>query len=226
MPLSQDFCDSPYQFMKKHIVVVTISDHFIKPNGNVVTAFVVEDDRADIAEPPAPQSKVFKLYLTEDPAAPKPPPQHTRRVYWCHYEPGVTHASMLGKGHAYMFTPTMNGCTLGIGSQNNGVVRVAHSNVAQSSAGMPNAKATIQLQAHRQVATLDARFEQANDPLKKIVPPFAYMKGSRGIDISRNATTFGRRNDRDEWKFYSLMYRKIDRTYYHFGVKDFTHGIV
>ncbi|NPU92821.1 MAG: hypothetical protein HPY82_13015 [Gammaproteobacteria bacterium] len=33
-PLNQDFCDSPYQFMKKHVVVVTISDHFTKPNGN------------------------------------------------------------------------------------------------------------------------------------------------------------------------------------------------
>ncbi|HVL02020.1 MAG TPA: hypothetical protein VM553_19520 [Dongiaceae bacterium] len=222
MPHSEEFCDSPYQFMKKHIVVVTISDQFKKPDRNLVTAFVVEDDKANVAE--KPQSKVFKLYLVEDPTAPQPPP-HTREVYWCHYERNTSHGSMLGMRHAYMFTPTMTGCTLGVGSQNKGSVRVAHCNMKPSEP-VRGAMAFMQAQARQQLQTLQGDFAQAQRRLRKVVQPFDYMQGDKNIDLSRQATTFGRRNDKDEWKFYSQIYRKVDRTYYHFGVKDFTHGII
>ena len=229
MSLDQDFCDSPYQFMKKHIVIVKLSDGFQKPRGNEVTAFVVKYPfDAQIENPPVPDSQVCFLHLTEDPGAPAPP-RHTRKVYWCHYEYDSCHGTVLGRKHVYMFTPQMDGCTFGAGSQtSDGITRVAHCNAGefgrQHLTG-GNLVGSLQVQAHKQVETLDATFARKQVALGRIVSPFGYLKGDDGIDFRSKATTFGRRNEYDQWKFYTQTYRTAAGKFIHCGVKDYTRTL-
>ncbi len=230
MSLDEEFCDSPYQFMKTHVVRVVLSNQFQKPITNEVTAFVVESPYAPaIDNAPRPNSKVCHLHLVEDPGAP-PAPKYTRKVYWCHYDKNDSHSTILGRKHAYMFTPQMDGCSFGAGAlSSDGAATVVHSNAvdfgSQHLNDVNGVVGALKMQAHKQTEMLDQTFSQANKSLGRIISPFSYMSENGGIEFRMKATIFGRRNTDNQWKFYSHVYRTLGMKYIHCGVNKYARTL-
>lgn len=107
-------------------------------------------------------------------------------AYFCPYRPNETHGITLGTLSNFMFTTTMDGCTLGVGSPAvDGSCRVAHSNV--TGVGALNYATQAGILA---VSSLDVA-----------VDPVAY-RGDPGAPIPNSVTTIGVRNRATgAWRF-------------------------
>lgn len=116
-------------------------------------------------------------------------------IYWLGYAENGVASSILGAGQndpRYMFTVTMNSCTLGHAqANNNAAAYVTHHNAK----GSGNATNVIEAQVPQfsdgttHTLTYDHRGE--------------YMTNSKGaLDLSYRGTTFGVRQGNGEWKFY------------------------
>lgn len=207
-----DFIADPKTFMETHIVQVTTPDPSTIPDDRPV--------RVTLASTPlkihnSSGGKLFELYVTRDPA------QQALDAYFCPYENDKSFFVTLGKGARYCFTPRMDGCSFGVGSQDgSGTVRVGHVNFVQQQTdwkdqGLDQARKRMY---GAQDAFLRDRLGVAQDRI--ISPP-----GYRGPQFSDAATTFGVRGDDDFWTFYTLRYaRPGDRTFLHLGVHQHVSG--
>lgn len=134
-------------------------------------------------------------------------------AYWCPYNQNETLNCVLGNGARYMFTATMDGCSFGVGSQVNGVCRVAHSNEATFGGNIRNSG------VHVDGARQYQRDEQANR-LKYtlgnnvgIINPLDYMRDYDG-SFELKSTTFGIHTLGRNWSFYTQKYWKNGNTYF------------
>jgi hypothetical protein len=150
---------------------------------------------------------VFYLQKADDSV----PDDQTRRVHFVPYFSDTTCGATLGSGAHYMFTPTMDGCTFGVGSQcGKSSVLVMHSNSKTSgdSYGTRDAGALDQ-QERVQKILLSSAFKSNNDSLASSIAPSGYMALNGGISLGADiikSTTFGRLRD-GTWSFYALRYR-------------------
>lgn len=128
------------------------------------------------------------------------------RAYWCHYQPDEMHSIVVGNGANFMFTATMNGCSLAFGSKlANGGRRVAHANRSD----------TMQARENRQWDDLQGHFTGKSD-IDGVLQPTHYMSNG-GIKV----TTFGIRDPHDnDWDFYYQSYDTTNnQAWRHLGVK-------
>jgi hypothetical protein len=144
-------------------------------------------------------------------------------AYFCPYAKDSAQSTLLGNAAALMFTATMNGCTLGAGSQNpGGVVRVCHANAfstgeASKHRGTDSALAS---QSKFQSAWATSELGGYNQDVVRVGPDF-YMQDGTGIDITLNSTTFGRLLATGIWTFHTLSYRRMGGDYIYCGLRDY-----
>ena len=114
------------------------------------------------------------------------------RAYLLCYVRRATHSVSVGSAVNFMFTTTMNGCTLGVGPIcADGTRKVTHSNVGGDVVAQRKATASVH-------GTDDSLFGV------KLLEPSTYRMGVRGM----NATTFGIRVS-GTWKFYFQSYSSV-----------------
>ncbi len=138
------------------------------------------------------------------------------RTYFCPYNQNELKSTTLGNDALFMFTPTMDGCTLGIGSDaGNGVQRVTHANCARGGASAEAWGIEI---AREQQAKLQKNLliSQLGQTLQ-LISPNMYTTTSHGGRYK--STTFGVHGFNMTWEFYTLKYAKLSQlSYIHGGV--------
>lgn len=206
MSMAEAFCNAPKTFMETHVVYVIV------PNQTEGLVDVTVEERPNSTVTNNPDAKVFRLRLArrDDPVS--------IPAYFCPYEQNNIKATTLGNLALWMFTPTMDGCTLGIGSQGrgaNGTVRVCHVNMARSGTAIES----LGIAAGRaQQAKL-----QRNIALSEVgrggtlIEPMAYMSEGN-VGYALKATTFGTHPLERPWRFYTLRYRYAGNSFFHGGV--------
>ncbi len=136
--------------------------------------------------------KVFELYITNDVNKP------AIDSYFCPYENDKSFFITLGNAADYMFTPKMDGCTFGIGSQAGGACRVGHVNfvnlqTAWKSSGQDVARSRMR---NAQTAFLKNRLNVGGD---RLIEPDVY----KGPEQDFAATTFGVRGSESGLDFFN-----------------------
>ena len=133
-------------------------------------------------------------------------------AYWCRYEAEQTHSVVVGSAADLMFTATMNGCTLGIGSRNNtgnrlishanssgATVNFIHDTVEQRHVGA--LAAMLVSRSHQQYQQRLAVQAAHTGPVT-LVEPSMYRRDANEQEIL-DSTTFGVRDAAaDDWGFY------------------------
>jgi len=206
MSMAEEFCNDPKAFMETHVVYVIVP----KETEGLIDVTVDERPNSTVTNNQA--ARVFRLRLArkEDPVS--------IPAYFCPYEQNSVKATTLGNLALWMFTPTMDGCTLGIGSQGdgaNGSVRVCHVNMA-------NAGKAIESEGIAAGRAQQAKL-QRNVALSKVgmtgtvIEPTSYMtEGTTGYVLK--STTFGTHPLERAWSFYTLRYRYAGNSFFHGGV--------
>jgi hypothetical protein len=124
--------------------------------------------------------------------------------YWCSYKKDELHYVTLGADADYLFTPTMDGCSFGIGhASNNGSVIVSHVNSAKLDT--KNSKDAMVLDQRGQLEN----FLKGRGGVAKLFEPGDYRSRRTGFfswETGLCSTTFGVRSS-SGWKFYSHRYR-------------------
>ena len=156
----------------------------ITPNG-IIGARIAANDHYQAIDAAGNAVPVFNLF--SDGGA----PHDSLRAYICNYAARQTHSVYVGSLAQFMFTTTMNGCTLGVGPLlSDGTHRVAHSNVGGQSG------------AQRQsIGTLMGR---PNLSGVRLMEPQLYRRGA----ANTNATTFGIREN-GAWRFFFQLYEML-----------------
>jgi hypothetical protein len=211
MPANDDFMRNPRTFMNANVVLQMVPnepqpEEYTDLLYKVITVVVCEG-KATIDN--LPDGKVCWMRLARAEEA-------GLRVYWCPYVQNGTKEAMLANEALYVFTPTMNGCTFGVGSYvGNGIRRVAHVNAGRVGA---DAEATRgEAGARLLQSTEQARI--ARDKLgltASLINPGDYQPDEVG-GMGMQSTTFGQHDSGGDWSFYTLKYRKIGSTVYHHG---------
>jgi hypothetical protein len=127
-------------------------------------------------------------------------------VYWCGYAQDSIQFSVLPGvgGPGVMLTPTMDGCTFGIGhSARDGTCMVTHANNATQQAG-PNDMGTMP-QAQRQATK--GLFKQARIKVKYLMQPddYRWADEGHGPRMIASSSTYGIRAAA-HWRFYRHRY--------------------
>ena len=123
---------------------------------------------------------------------------------------------MLGNDADFMFTPTMDGCTFGVGSQaGTGDVRVAHANNGRMANPMLTVGGDSGRAAQKRVQAMMAT--SYIGPGGFLIEPDNYM----GANLDMKATTFGYHDNGGDWTFKSLAYRFGGGQALHGGVINF-----
>jgi hypothetical protein len=228
----QSFAEQPYTFMTNNVVRINITPSSVQAadanahtgilirNGDQFLTRVTVRKQANTTVQGA-NGSVFVLELA-DTSIPK---DEKRRAYFVPYFVDTTCGATLGSGARYMFTPTMDGCSFGVGAQNgNSSVLVMHSNSATSAAsyGPMNAGALNQQEKVQRIL-LNSAFLANNDALTSSIAPSQYMTLNGGIPLGTDkvrSTTFGRLSN-GTWRFYTLRYRFLGGgVYSHEGVHN------
>ena len=137
-------------------------------------------------------------------------------AYWCPYVPSSIRSVVVGKDARLMFTATMDGCSLGVGSRTqNGERLVSHSNEmgavdfiydtlearGKGHAALMVARSHQQYLQQQRLAT-----RQSGDAGMTIVDPTKYRRDAEGKEVLKS-TTFGVKNpDGQDWGFYAHQY--------------------
>jgi hypothetical protein len=215
---TQAFQANPYRFMEKNLVVTgdNPKPNEVQVNGSyrLVTVSVEIQEGAKVIKKGAEtDGKVFHLEFNA--------PTDPVTAYWCPYaENSDGDPVMLGNDANYMFTVTMNACSLGIGSQVGGVVRVAHANRGDAGGtGTPEE----QLRAMDQAQLEGLR---RNDVASYVLSPLQYVLDAKGkVDRKRKSTTFGMHRTGAAWAFFTLKYMYLGGgRYEHLGIEHAIGG--
>lgn len=206
MTAQTDFRDDPYAFMQNNVVYVA----FVNGTTGLVNLTVEARTPAGVLTNAA--GGVYKLRLArEGDAAPL-------AAYVCPYAQDSVQSVMLGNAALWCFTPTMDGCTFGIGSQANGAVRVCHVNMNRGGAAV----GSLGVDAHReQQRKLQRNFAKSKVGLDAtLIEPDTYM-AEGGEAYKLKSTTFGRHVANGPWTFFSQRYRYAGHNFFHGGVISF-----
>lgn len=208
---SSAFIATPVQFTDDNIVLTNENIGKTQADGKLQTVCLKKLDR--MGRKNGRNVPIYFLTLARDGV----PPGEQFDVYWCPYNQGETLHCNLGNASRFMFTATMNGCTLGVGSQNGGNCRVAHANDAKAMrplSGLLSHEAFATQQRQFQRNSLWADFNSANISL---ITPDDYL--TTGVDSSQQSiTTFAIHDIGKSWSFYTQRSVKIGGNYIHRGV--------
>lgn len=127
-------------------------------------------------------------------------------IFWCGYAQDSIQFSVLSgtSGPGIMLTPTMDGCTFGIGhSARDGTCLVTHANNASGQHGIDD----IGTMAVDQRTATKGLFRQTGQKLKYTMQPndYRWADEGQGRRMIASASTFGVRNN-NHWRFYRHKY--------------------
>lgn len=218
MSYLDDFCDRTHRFMLHNIVYSIIPkethgrlEAVVEPRDPPLTIQNIDPGRRNGVT----AGGVYKLRIKND-FGPRGMP-----IYHCGYEQNQSIHLMLGDQARWMFTPIMDGCTFGIGSQNagqGGAVRVAHCNRSDAGHGIRYGDNPGSIEEAQQAQLLAQRILTRQDVGQNstLIEPDIY----RGMDFSKKATVFGFLDDRDIWSFMALSYTMAPCR--HYGLIDYS----
>lgn len=197
------FCANPERFMENNSVLI--------PEATVpsdtkagIQYFQCFSGAATISN--KPNGKVCYLKLATENDKPALP------AYWCPYEQNGLKSVMLADDALFAFTPTMNGCSLGLGSANGASQMMHHVNAAAIG------------KEWESVSESEGRARQAMSQFNQlrhskncdfILGPNDYRQGDNTI----NSTTFAVQALSRPWIIKTLTYRKTGNSYFHNGVR-------
>ncbi len=216
MSVNDQFCMSPETFLRKNIVIQRVPG---EPDvGDYTDAakkllkVVVVDTGKRVSN--NRQGKVCYMRLAHPGELP------SLLVYWCPYVQDDLRGAALANDALFMFTPTMNGCSLGVGSYaGNGVRLVTHVNMANSGAAVPNYRPVSAARAQQRKLQRNILISE-HGPTVDIISPEQYMTDNKGEE-TMESTTFGIHGIGQDWQFFTLSYKKLGpQTYSHGGVKQ------
>jgi len=196
---AQDFIDNPLAFCADNIILVSEFQGEMRSGLHV---FTLEHAPNLIGKQLGRMLNVYRL---------KPSGSVVGILaYWCPYRGNSVHGTTVGYRARFMFTATMDGCSLGVGSDaGRGTRFVTHANAGTFGAkfepqlGMDKAR---EMQRDMQ-RSLIARKHGADGNVA-VVSPLNYMKDVDG-ELALKSTTFGYRPDGvDDWHFYAHRYHK------------------
>jgi len=216
MSLQDDFFDDPSAFLNTHVVVQNFpSDPAGFNEGDLFYFTVHESPNAKVANKTG--AKVCWMAQSTKKAPP------ALKAYWCPYAQNDMRHTMLGNLARYVFTPTMDGCSLGIGSYNgNGGRRVTHINSARSGTALsPNVPTT---ESRAQQRKMQANLLKGEHGLNvDIISPTDYQNWDLGGEINSaiKTTTWGVHDTQQDWHFFVQSYVKAGQsTYLWRGVRE------
>lgn len=200
------FCMDPEGFMRQNIILQKIT----RTEPGVVNVRVLADSDSKIGN--VPGDKVCVMALAKPGVRPALP------AYWCPYEQNTLKTAMLGDDALYAFTPTMDGCSIGLGSPSaSGAQLIAHVNASQigkdwePDVGMNAAR-------QRQAQSQHNQLRQALGGAATIVNPEDYRLDGTGTH-SMSSTTYGVHALGRPWKLHTLTYRRMgEKSWFHGGV--------
>jgi len=204
MTAQQDFVRNPVAFMQDNILRCQFFDGGVRISESqplVVTVKVMNGDPKIVNRP---NGKVY--YLTTDVNG----RDRTEKVpiFWLGYKDNDTVRSTLNNNGRLMFTANMDGCSLGVGSQDGaGSCLVSHANSKKSGGGD-----TQTLDQHTQLSGVF----NGNDFWT--VDPTAYMDRMGGMHIFKG-TNFGVNQD-GWWMFYTHRWMQLGGS----SAGNYVHG--
>jgi hypothetical protein len=208
MTAQQDFVRNPAAFMRDNVLRCQFFDGGVNIANSqplVVTVKVMKDDPKVTNRP---GGKVY--YLTTDVTG----CDRTAKVpiFWLGYKDNDTRRGMLNRNSRVMFTANMDGCTLGVGSQDGqGGCLVSHANSKGSGGGIQ--------QARDQHTQLTGVFDGGDF---WTVDPTGYMDGM-GAKHAFKGTNFGMLTD-GWWMFYTHRWMQlggsVSGSYVHGGTEE------
>jgi len=207
MAAVDDFVADPVAFMTNNIVEVTAPDPSSLPQNGTVRLSLHQ--RA-IMLMNKPGGGYFDLFVTQDPN------KTALDAYFCPYANDKSYFITLGNAANYMFTPKMDGCAFGIGTQANGACRVGHVNLTNLQTDWKDSGLDVATDRMYQ-AQRNLLMNRLGVGMDRIVDPSDY----RGPTRTDAATTFGVRNNQGVWSFRTLRFAKPGlRTALHLGIHD------
>ena len=133
------------------------------------------------------------------------------KAYWCPYAMDTTQSVTVGPAAKLMFTADMTGCSLGVGSATNTNHQlVSHANCAQIgnliASYYGNDDLAMQLfvlrASQQSFQKLSLQQAQGGDPGMTAIEPPSYRKDAREPTQTLSSTTFGIKDQNDQWAFY------------------------
>ena len=202
--MSGNFLIDPIDFMNKNLVIVNYNSlGKTQQDAGVQTMCLVKS--AKKAKQHGVELDIYSL-TRHSSRLPSKDVEAIFDAYWCPYEQNQTLHCMLGTEARYMFTATMDGCSFGVGSQNNGVCRVAHSNEGTFGGSREGVYGTNGARVFQHMEQAN-RLQYEIPNLTGIIAPNAYQQDYDG-EYALTATTFGIRNNTNTWEFYTQKYWK------------------
>ena len=206
MEVPQEFCAAPEAFMKKNVVLQTV------PNGTrgLVDVVVVEGGGGGVVENiPTGRVCIMRLRREGD--------RYSMPAYFCPYQQNSykDQTTMLGNEALFMFTPTMDGCTLGVGSYGGpGVVQVMHANTSRAGLAA-EAWGLDEARAQQRKLQKNLLISELGQGVQTIAPD-QYMVEPSGA-FGYKSTTFGVHGLGGAWEFYVLKWMKLSAKVYRHG---------
>ncbi len=198
------FCADPEGFMEENIVLQTIAD--ATPAGLIgVRVFA---GGAKIMNKPG--AMVCYTRLADEGETPSLP------AYWCPYKQNDMKYAMLGDEALFAFTPTMNGCSVGLGSPTGGGAQMmCHSNAGAIGAEWESDG--LDVARSRQSASQHAQLRNKLGNSGLILSPEDYRPKGEA-----QSTTFAVHALGKPWMLKTLTYWKPGKvTYLHGGVATY-----
>jgi hypothetical protein len=163
-----------------------------------------------VADKPAalPDGQVIRAWSITLGAADRP---DSFKAYWCPYAIDTTRSVTIGPAATLMFTADMTGCSLGVGSRTiTGHQLVSHANCAQIGSLIANFygndDGAMQLfvlrESQRAFQNLSLRQSHGGDPGMMAIEPASYVQDAREPTQELSSTTFGVKDEHDQWAFY------------------------
>ncbi|HYE34303.1 hypothetical protein [Methylocaldum sp.] len=130
-------------------------------------------------------------------------------AYWCPYRANELHSVTVGRMARFMFTATMDGCSLGVGTDGGHGTRViSHVNSANYGSGLEQALGMDKARAEQRKMQSNLLKHKHGSGQVSVISPLEYMRDVDG-DLVLKSTTFGIRPDGiDDWHFYVHRYYK------------------
>lgn len=201
--ITEAFCADPEGFMRRHVVLQTI------PNDTPAGVIGVRMLAGAAKVHQNPDAKVCFTRLATQGQTPSLP------AYWCPYEQNAMKSVMLGDDALFAFTPTMDGCSVGLGSATRtGSQMMSHVNAG--AIGRDWEDYGLQTARARQSSSQHAQLRHKLGTSAQILSPEDYRPNGQMASTTFAVHALGR-----PWSLYTLTYRKTgEGTYVHGGVQQ------
>jgi len=192
------FQTDPVRFMKSQVIIVGTSQAVNRAKGLYNMTLEAEDVAQCTLLEDGSENYAFTLReaLGTEPSF---------SAFWCPYQQDGRKSVMIDRQADFVFTFTMDGCSLGLGSRTaTGARLVTHVNCAWAGdqakkKGATNAQCRL-AQAQAQLGQLQMKHHAPG--LRAVIGPAQYMQ--EGVTLA--ATTVGIRKTKDNWNFYVQRY--------------------